>query len=338
MNTSLGIGNNDLWSCLILSKITCDGDAFNYCKDDKGKGQEVIDLCSLSIRNIEARCYMNFDVIIGVPYRWLKFENNEHSGRVISCDWKINFCIVVVSYKVRIVLVFPVPIEGYDLWPSYCLGQTGRILELPRYSVSEEDFNAIESQVIVVGGYHSSSRKDYLDAFRNRTVRTQRDGQIEVGSRKCRVSYGGWNHHRNYEGSRQGCRIARKPVPVPSYSRNIRQGKRQNYAKQCESDDPFLMFLDGFSEPHYLLSLALKYSPRTALTASGMDSGLRAFRSCSGAFTMSSDMATIILFIAKGNTLAIDIYGSLTLVPGHQAVDWAGLYGSDDPSNSETAA
>ncbi len=46
-------------------------------------------------------------------------------------------------------------------------------------------------------------------------------------------------------------------------------------------------------------AFVLKYSPSTALTASGMDSSFRAFRSCSSAFTMSSDMATIILFIAK---------------------------------------
>jgi len=49
--------------------------------------------------------------------------------------------------------------------------------------------------------------------------------------------------------------------------------------------------------------LVLKYSPSTALTASGMDSSLRAFRSWSNAFTISSDMATIILFIAKFDTL-----------------------------------
>jgi putative transposase len=49
----------------------------------------------------------------------------------------------------------------------------------------------------------------------------------------------------------------------------------------------------------HLSSLVLKYSPSTALTASGIDSSLRAFRSWSSAFTMSSDMATIILFIAK---------------------------------------
>jgi len=49
----------------------------------------------------------------------------------------------------------------------------------------------------------------------------------------------------------------------------------------------------------------LKYSPNTALTASGMDSSFRAFRSCSSAFTISSDMATIILFIAKIDTLPL---------------------------------
>ncbi len=53
------------------------------------------------------------------------------------------------------------------------------------------------------------------------------------------------------------------------------------------------------------VSFALKYSPSTALTASGMDSSLRAFRSCSNAFTISTDMATIILFIAKLNTLPL---------------------------------
>ena len=47
----------------------------------------------------------------------------------------------------------------------------------------------------------------------------------------------------------------------------------------------------------------MKYSPSTALTASGMDSSFRAFRSWSSAFTISSDMATIILFIAKLDTL-----------------------------------
>lgn len=52
---------------------------------------------------------------------------------------------------------------------------------------------------------------------------------------------------------------------------------------------------------HY--PLVLKYSPSTALTASGMDSSFLALRSWSRAFTMSSDMATIILFIAKLDTL-----------------------------------
>ncbi len=49
----------------------------------------------------------------------------------------------------------------------------------------------------------------------------------------------------------------------------------------------------------------MKYSPNTALTASGMDSNFRALRSCSSAFTMSPDMATIILFIAKLDTLPL---------------------------------
>ncbi len=61
----------------------------------------------------------------------------------------------------------------------------------------------------------------------------------------------------------------------------------------------------------HLDSLDLKYSPSTALTASGIDSSFRAFRSSSKAFTISSDMATIILFIAKGNTLYIGIYRNL---------------------------
>ena len=59
----------------------------------------------------------------------------------------------------------------------------------------------------------------------------------------------------------------------------------------------------------------LKYSSRTALTASGIDSSFRAFRSCSRAFTISSDIATIILFIAKGYTLVIGIHSKwLTLI------------------------
>lgn len=49
----------------------------------------------------------------------------------------------------------------------------------------------------------------------------------------------------------------------------------------------------------------MKYSPSTALTASGMDSSLRAFRSWSSAFAMSDDMATIILLIAKLDSLPL---------------------------------
>jgi hypothetical protein len=50
------------------------------------------------------------------------------------------------------------------------------------------------------------------------------------------------------------------------------------------------------------LILSLKYSPSTTLTASGIDSSFRAFLWDSSAFTMSSDMATTILFIAKLDT------------------------------------
>ena len=53
------------------------------------------------------------------------------------------------------------------------------------------------------------------------------------------------------------------------------------------------------------MSFVLKYSPSTALTASGIDSSFRALRSCSRAFTISSDMATIILFIAKVDSLPL---------------------------------
>src|SRR3990172_6575066 len=52
-------------------------------------------------------------------------------------------------------------------------------------------------------------------------------------------------------------------------------------------------------------SLVLKYSPSTDRTVSGMESSFRAFRSCSKALTISSDMATIILFIAKLDTLPL---------------------------------
>ena len=58
-------------------------------------------------------------------------------------------------------------------------------------------------------------------------------------------------------------------------------------------------------------SRVLKYSPSTALTVSGMDSSFRAFRSCSSALTISSDMATIILFIAKMDTLYMGSYRNL---------------------------
>lgn len=54
-----------------------------------------------------------------------------------------------------------------------------------------------------------------------------------------------------------------------------------------------------------LLSLVLKYSPKTARTASGIDSSFLAFRSCSSAFTISSDIATITLLIAKIGSLPL---------------------------------
>ena len=57
-------------------------------------------------------------------------------------------------------------------------------------------------------------------------------------------------------------------------------------------------------------SFVLKYSPSTALTVSGMDSSLRAFRSCSSALTISADMATIILFI-KVHALYIGTHRNL---------------------------
>jgi hypothetical protein len=47
--------------------------------------------------------------------------------------------------------------------------------------------------------------------------------------------------------------------------------------------------------------LVLKYSPSTALTASGIESSFRALRSWSRAFTISSDIDTIIFCIAKLN-------------------------------------
>jgi transposase-like protein len=58
------------------------------------------------------------------------------------------------------------------------------------------------------------------------------------------------------------------------------------------------------------VALDLKYSLSTALTVSGMDSSFRAFRSCSSAFTISSDMATIILFI-KVDALPLYSYSNL---------------------------
>jgi hypothetical protein len=62
----------------------------------------------------------------------------------------------------------------------------------------------------------------------------------------------------------------------------------------------------------YLLSLTLKYSPSTALTVSGIVSSFRAFRSVSRALTISSDMLTMILFIAMLlATLPIDTNSNL---------------------------
>jgi hypothetical protein len=65
-----------------------------------------------------------------------------------------------------------------------------------------------------------------------------------------------------------------------------------------------------------VVSFLLKYSPSTARTVSGIESSFRAFRSCSSAFTISSDMATIILFIAKLDTVHTDTF-RVTSNPRH---------------------
>jgi hypothetical protein len=62
--------------------------------------------------------------------------------------------------------------------------------------------------------------------------------------------------------------------------------------------------------------LCLKYSPRTDLIVSGTVSSFLAFRSCSRAFIMSSDIETITLFIAMLKALPIDSISNLTIVIG----------------------
>jgi putative transposase len=98
----------------------------------------------------------------------------------------------------------------------------------------------------------------------------------------------------------------------------VRLNEWNGYVRDGRAENAINIYADKTQEKDYcenlpiryqalslqsLLSLTLKYSPSTALTASGMDSSFRAFRSWSRAFTISSDMATIILFIAKFDTL-----------------------------------
>ena len=206
---------------------------------------------------------MNLDIVIRVLYGFVLLEHDQYGRGIVARGWKIDFCIVDVRPKVWVALVFHVPIKRYDCGPFRYFPERGRVLETPRYRLLKEDFSAIESEIVVVGGYPPTTRKSYLGAFSDWSGRLQGDAQVEVRPRKCCIGYGGWNHHRNYDRSGRRCRIAGKPIPVLSYSRNIEYEARQDdYEKNSEPDNPL-----SFQESHYLLSLALKYSPSTALTA-----------------------------------------------------------------------
>ncbi len=70
-----------------------------------------------------------------------------------------------------------------------------------------------------------------------------------------------------------------------------------------------------FNESYFSsIAFCLKYSPSTDLTVSGTVSSLRAFRSCSKAFIISSDIETMTFCIAKLHvSLPLDTYNNLNI-------------------------
>jgi len=133
-------------------------------------------------------------------------------------------------------------------------------------------------------------------------------GRFNIGP----IADGRYDNSRNHRWADCGC----EPT-ISIYS-------EENYEKN-EGDFPPRNPPFEFNHPRWVWNLGrgsgqgcfvLKYSPSTALTASGMDSSFRAFRSCSNAFTISSDMSTTNLFIAKLDTLPMFSERSLRhLVP-----------------------